>query len=305
VSATNCEIAASARETLALGDVARDAPDETDRAGYVDWGIACYLGVPVFVGDGVYGTFCFYDTKPREGQFTDWEVTLVDLMSRWVDYELNRQQTTDRLKAQNEKLEQFASHVSHDLRNPLNVIEGAIQLAEETGEAEHFERCHRAVDRMDTLIGDLLSSARAGAIIEDTERVPLASLVEKCWQGVDLRQGTLQLALDTTTVIHVDESRLTQLLENLIRNAFDHGSDDTTVTVGRLAEGFYVEDDGLGIPTDDREKVFESGYSTLEGGTGFGLAIVQEIVEAHGWRVRVHDAEAGGARFEITGIKDV
>jgi signal transduction histidine kinase len=187
----------------------------------------------------------------------------------------------------------------------LNVIEGAIQLAEETGEAEHFERCHRAVDRMDTLIGDLLSSARAGAIIEDTEPVPLASLVEKCWQGVDLRQGTLQLALDTTTVIHVDESRLTQLLENLIRNAFDHGSDDTTVTVGRLAEGFYVEDDGLGIPTDDREKVFESGYSTLEGGTGFGLAIVQEIVEAHGWRVRVHDAEAGGARFEITGIKDV
>jgi len=303
VSATNCEIAASTRKTLVLGDVARDAPDETDRAGYVDWGIACYLGAPVFVDNEVYGTFCFYDTTPREGQFSEWEVTLVDLMSRWVSYELNRQRTTDRLKTQNEKLEQFSSLVSHDLRNPLNVLEGSIQLAEETGDPSHFERCHRSLDRMNTLIDDLLSLARAGSIIDETEPVVLASLVEECWQGVEVDQGTLQLELDTTTVIQADKSRLTQLLENLIRNAFDHGSDDTTVTVGRLANGFYIEDDGPGIPTDGREKVFESGYSTLEDGTGFGLVIVREIVEAHGWRLRVIDAETGGARFEITGIK--
>jgi len=302
VSATNCEIAASRRETLVLGDVERDAPEETDRAGYTEWGIACYLGAPVFVDTDVYGTFCFYGTEPRDGQFSEWEVTLVDLMSRWVGYELQRQQTNDRLKAQNEKLEQFASIVSHDLRNPLNVLEGSIQLAEETGDPDHFKQCHRAIDRMNTLIDDLLLLARAGTIIDETEPVTLESVVRECWQGVEVAQGTLQLEFDAKT-IQADRSRLKQLLENLIRNVFDHGSSDRTVTVGSLDDGFYVEDDGPGIPEGDRETVFESGYSTSEDGTGFGLAIVKEIVEAHGWEIRVTDAETGGARFEITGIE--
>jgi signal transduction histidine kinase len=83
---------------------------------------------------------------------------------------------------------------------------------------------------------------------------------------------------------------------------FDHASSDSTVTVGGLDDGFYIEDDGPGISEADRETVFESGYSTLEDGTGFGLAIVKEIVEAHGWEISVTDAEAGGARFELTGI---
>jgi PAS domain S-box-containing protein len=302
VSATNCEIAASTKETLVLGDVERDAPGETDRAGYTEWGIACYLGAPVIIDNNVYGTFCFYGTEPREGQFSEWEVTLVDLMSRWVGYELQRQRTNDRLKAQNEKLEQFASLVSHDLRNPLNVLEGSLQLAEETGDPEHFEQCNRAIDRMNTLIEDLLSLARAGTIIDETESVTLASVVEECWNGVEASQGTLQLKLDTATVIQADRSRLKQLVENLIRNVFDHASSDSTVTVGALDDGFYIEDDGPGISEEDRETVFESGYSTLEDGTGFGLAIVKEIVEAHGWEISVTDAEAGGARFELTGI---
>lgn len=250
VSATNCEIAASQQETLVLGDVARDAPEETGRAGYTDWGIACYLGAPVFVDDDIYGTFCFYDTTPREGQFSDWEVTLVDLMSRWVTYELNRQENTERLRTQNERLEQFTTIVSHDLRNPLNVLEGSLQLAEETGDPGHFEQCYRALDRMNTLIDNLLSLARAGSDIEETEPVGLRSLVKASWEGVDVDQGTLQLQLDQWATIQADESRLRQLLENLIRNAFDHGPDDTTVTVGHLEDGFYIEDDGPGIPDD-------------------------------------------------------
>jgi PAS domain S-box-containing protein len=302
VSATNCEIAANTERTLVLGDIERDAPEETDRAGFTEWGISCYLGAPVFVDDGVYGTFCFYDTEPRAGQFSEWEVTLVDLMSRWVSYELQRKRANVRLKEQNEKLEQFASIVSHDLRNPLNVMEGNLQLAEETGEQDHFDKCHRSIERMNTLIDDLLSLARAGRMIDETESVLLAALVEECWNGVDVENGTLQLKLDRTTEIHADRSRLRQLLENLIRNAVDHGSDDTTVTVGALDDGFYVEDDGPGIPDDEREKVFESGYSTVSEGTGFGLAIVTEIVDAHGWEIHVTDAEGGGARFEITGV---
>lgn len=300
-SETYCERAAVMEQTLVLGDIERDMPEYADRAIVTEWGIACYLGAPVFVDDDVYGTFCFYDTESRQGQFADWEVTLVDLMSRWVGYELQRLQDNATLKAQNEKLEEFASIISHDLRNPLNVLAGRLQLAEETGDPDHFEQCRHAIERMDTLIDDVLSLAQAGSIIDETEAVSLASLVEECWRGVDMGEGTLQLEIDTETVVHADSSRLAQLLENLIRNAFEHGGTDSTVTIGSLDGGFYIEDDGPGIPEDDRAKAFESGYSTEDDGTGFGLAIVKEIIEAHGWEIHVTDSEAGGARFEITG----
>ncbi|OYR57107.1 hypothetical protein DJ71_26370, partial [Halorubrum sp. E3] len=72
--------------------------------------------------------------------------------------------------------------------------------------------------------------------------------------------------------------------------------------VGDLPDGFYVEDDGPGIPEAERDDVFESGHTTAEDGTGFGLAIVREIVEAHGWSVAVAEGAAGGARFEFTGV---
>jgi signal transduction histidine kinase len=73
--------------------------------------------------------------------------------------------------------------------------------------------------------------------------------------------------------------------------------------VGTFDDGFYVADDGPGVPEADRESVFESGYSTDREGTGLGLTIVQEIAEAHGWEVSVTDSESGGARFEITGVE--
>lgn len=78
-----------------------------------------------------------------------------------------------------------------------------------------------------------------------------------------------------------------------------------TGEIGKRDGGFYVEDDGPGIAEDEREQVFEAGYSSSHHGTGFGLSIVQEIVEAHDWDIRVTDSSDGGARFEITGVEYV
>lgn len=75
------------------------------------------------------------------------------------------------------------------------------------------------------------------------------------------------------------------------------------ITIGDLDTGFYIADNGPGIPEGERDRIFESGYSTLTKGTGFGLAIVQEIVAAHGWEISVTDSEDGGARFEIPGVE--
>ncbi len=74
-----------------------------------------------------------------------------------------------------------------------------------------------------------------------------------------------------------------------MRNAVEHGGEDVTVTVGELDDGFYVEDDGPGIPENARDNVFDVGYSTTEDGTGFGLSIVKQVADAHGWTIRVTD----------------
>jgi signal transduction histidine kinase len=101
-----------------------------------------------------------------------------------------------------------------------------------------------------------------------------------------------------------DESRLRQLFENLFRNAVEHGGPGVAVTVGPLeGRGFYVADDGPGIPADERDRVRETGYTTADGGTGFGLSIVESIADAHGWGMRLVESETGGARFEFTGVE--
>jgi signal transduction histidine kinase len=93
------------------------------------------------------------------------------------------------------------------------------------------------------------------------------------------------------------------VFENLMRNALDHTEQPVAVTVGELEDGFYIADDGNGIPEDKRDDVFEAGYTTTDDGTGFGLSIVSDIIEAHGWEVHLTESAEGGARFEIMDVE--
>ncbi|MDY6764901.1 MAG: PAS domain S-box protein [Halobacteria archaeon] len=245
--------------------------------------------------DGV-GDFLFRSAPVGESGRTDEYFGIYIDISEQKDYER-------RLERQNKRLEEFASIVSHDLWNPLNVAQGHLELAQENIESEHLKAVSRAHERMQSLIDDLLTLAREGERVTDLERVDLGRLVESCWKNVETTEASLKI--ETEKVVSADESRLQQLLENLIRNAVEHGGENVTVTVGDLEDGFYVEDDGKGIPEEERAKIFESGYSTSEEGTGFGLNIVEQIAEAHGWLISVGESKEGGARFEITGVNTV
>ena len=88
-------------------------------------------------------------------------------------------------------------------------------------------------------------------------------------------------------------------------DSVEHGGAGGTVTVGPLSDGsgFYVADDGPGIPAAERETIFETGYTTSDSGTGFGLSIVEDVVREHGWDVSVTESDAGGARFEFRGVR--
>jgi signal transduction histidine kinase len=276
--------------------------------------------------DGDYTARVEYDPAGRIVEADDVEVVEeVNDLARMR--EALRQQVRETTAAQrelqrrNDQLERFAGVIAHDLRNPLNVAEGRLELATETATdpetLDHLEAVDRSLGRMSTLIDDLLALARAGRMIDETEAVDLGDLAEGCWAGVATTDATL--AVETDRRIRADESRLRQLLENLIRNAVEHGTTGdaaepqdaaghgdggVTVTVGDLADGFYVADDGPGIPEAERDRVFESGYSTSEDGTGFGLAIVAEIASAHGWEVTLTESATGGVRVEFTGVEE-
>jgi len=200
------------------------------------------------------------------------------------------------LERQNQRLERFSDAISHDLRNPLDVLDGSLELARETGAEEHFERAERSIDRMYTLIDDLLVLAKQGVDPEDVEPIDLGDIARRAWSMVETRDASL--VVEAETPITADSGALLELLENHFRNAVEHGGDDVTVTVGTEQWGFYVEDDGAGF-TDGTDEVFDPGYSTASGGTGFGLCIVEQIVDSHDWDVIATASERGGARFEF------
>jgi signal transduction histidine kinase len=215
----------------------------------------------------------------------------------------NRQRQQRQLERQNERLEAFTSVVSHDLRNPLNVASGNVTLARENGDGDHLEHADRALTRMETLIDDLLALAHGGQQVNDPEPVALHDVVADAWETVDTRAAALENRTETTLI--ADPSRLHQFIANLFRNAVEHGGETVTIRVGDQSGGFYVADDGSGLPSDKREEIFTTGYSTRDHGTGLGLNIVQKIADAHEWDVHATESVEGGARFEVTGVERI
>jgi signal transduction histidine kinase len=305
-----------------------------------------------------------------------------------------REERERALRQRNEQLDRFATVVSHDLRNPLGIAKGHVEIARDTGDVSRLEPVADALDRMESLIEEVLTIAREGADVTDPQPVRLGAVADAAWRSVDAGAASYRVVDDATVV--ADRPRLVRILENLFRNTVEHGStspgsqahqdavehgstspasharqdavedgstspaseapqaaaedgdskdspdtaaedgeapagtdrvggadasrasgpagdetptpsadmtDGVTVTLGATPEGFYVADDGVGVPPEDRERVFESGYSTDEEGIGTGLAVVEDLASAHGWTVSVTESAAGGARFEFSGVE--
>jgi PAS domain S-box-containing protein len=203
------------------------------------------------------------------------------------------------LERQNERLERFASIVSHDLRDPLQTARAMLTVAR-AGDEAALDELDAVFDRMDELIGDVLTLAKQGRDVGDPERVALGTVVEDAWSTAGAAAATLDTCGDLP-ILSADPERLRTLLENLFRNAVDHAGPDVRITVGTLdgRSGFYVKDDGPGFGDADTDALFDYGYTTDEDGTGFGLSIVDDVARAHGWRVEATRATGGGARFEV------
>jgi signal transduction histidine kinase len=200
-----------------------------------------------------------------------------------------------------ERLEALARVLSHDLRTPLSVASGYCSLLEDEVESDHLAKVEEALERISTIAENAVLIAR-GTEVSETEEIDLESFARRIWGSLDTDDATLTVEGVT---IEGDPGLLSELLENLFRNALDHAGEEPAVVVGALSDerGFYVADDGPGIAPDVREEVFDIGYTTGKG-TGFGLDIVERIAAAHGWTIRATESEDGGARFELVTAGD-
>jgi PAS domain S-box-containing protein len=213
--------------------------------------------------------------------------------------------TKRELERSNKKLDQFAGMVSHDLRNPLTVIKGRAQLLRPEAPDEHVEPIESNVERMEAMIEDLLTLSRAGESVDESEPISLATVVSDSGEAISSDDIELDVDVPNDVEVEADGDRLRHVFENLFRNAREHNDPPVRIRVGTLSDGtglvsgFFIADDGVGIPESDRKAVFEHGYTTNTDGTGFGLSIVEEIVEAHGWTISVTESDAGGVRFEV------
>ena len=231
----------------------------------------------------------------------------LDISPVWTDGEVThyfgfQKDVTERvelrreLERRNERLDEVVEDVSHDLRNPLNVAQGRLALAREADDGTELAQVEEAIDRMVELVDDLLALSRDQSSMADCESVDLATAAEDAWALVATGDASLDVATDES--VAANRSRLLTLLENLFRNAVEHGG-ATTVRVESGEGWFAVADDGTGVPPGERDRIFERGHTTKPGGTGYGLAIVSEVAAAHGWTVEYVESDSGGARFVV------
>jgi len=210
-----------------------------------------------------------------------------------------------------DRIERFSSIVSHELRSPIQTAKSGLDLAKTECDSHYLDRVAETIDQLEELTDNLVDELKHDEIAVETESVDLEAVIQEAWP--DQTTATLSIGSELPT-IEAERSRLRQLLDNLFRNSIRHGGDGITVRIGVIESpnssgpndhiGLYIADDGPGIEPDRREEIFEYGYTGSTGGTGFGLAIVSEIVEAFDWEITVTESDNGGARFELHEVKE-
>jgi len=218
-----------------------------------------------------------------------------------------------RIREQAERIDQFISYISHDLRTPLQIAYGSLEQARR-GDDAALDKVEESIERIESIVDDLSALSKSEGTTElasgtlqqlraDSITSDFVPLVEEVWSVIGPDEATLEIEMPDATEVGTEAETIRPAMENLLKNAVDHAGPDVRVRIGEAGDqGLFVADDGPGIPEGDRDQIFESGYTTSEEGTGTGLGIVKETVEQNGWDLTVGESQTGGARFDIIGV---
>jgi len=222
----------------------------------------------------------------------------------------------DRLESAFSTQRDFIRDISHELRTPIAVVRGHIELLAEGGLSEAGERAtamtlvQGELDRMTRFVDDLLLLAKTEQPdFLQLETVDLGELTEELvGNGQALAERRWRAETDSRRSVVADRQRVTQAMMNLIRNAVEHTSEDDEIAIGATVDGssarLWVRDTGEGIPRAEQRRVFERfarGHASRQryDGSGLGLAIVRAIAETHGGEAQVRSHPGEGAEFSI------
>ncbi len=183
----------------------------------------------------------------RDGRRRGWVVLFRDVTAR--------EESLREVRRRNERLDEFANVVAHDLRNPLDVVAGHARLARETGDEDHLDTIEATTTRMGRLLENVLRLARSGRTISEPRPVAVADAAGDAWSYVDAEAAALTVETDAT--VTADPDALGQLFENLFRNAVEHGS-----TGHRTTSDDAVEHGSPNPDSQDRQNNVEHSTTT-------------------------------------------
>ena len=310
-------------EPVVIGDLADDEPS---LSFLVQAGYRSYAGVPLMVvgeGIGVIGV-----ATASERHFTDREVGLLTGIGKEISIAVQNSQLYEEASSARalRKLDalrtEFLANVSHELRTPLAVIKGSansllqpdVSFDEQTWR-DFLQSIDNDADRLNRLVEDLLMMSRleSGALEVNREPHSLARVVASVRDRLESLAARHRLQIDLPgdlPPVVVDDGRISEVLTNLVENAVKYSEEGTRITIGASPNGkaviVSVSDEGIGIPVELHQKVFDRFYQvgshrkSNRSGTGLGLAICRGIIEAHGGRIWVENEARQGARFSFS-----
>ncbi len=324
-----CEIVRDTESPLVIND-ASETEEFKNHPDFIKYGFASYLGVPLFIGDELFGVFCTFNKSPHN--YIKSDLILLQLLSKRLELEFIREKYEIELRfammeadAANRTKSEFLANMSHELRTPLNSIIGFSGLLLESKtwplldkQKRYIDNIGRAGEHLLALINDILdlSKIEAGKMKLELDKFNLKELIEGCialFKEKSIRHNIIvDYVLEINGDIVADEQKIRQVLLNLLSNAFKFTPDRGSVYVyARKAldegAGSFIEisvvDSGIGISEEDKEKLFkpfqqlDSSVSKKHQGTGLGLNLCRKIIGLHGGRIWVESEKGKGSRF--------
>ncbi|MET0462835.1 MAG: ATP-binding protein [Chitinophagaceae bacterium] len=274
--------------------------------------VVSYLAVPVKSQDGVVIGGLFFG-HPDPDKFSPEHENLAVAIASQAAIALENAKLLQEVNLLSSRKDEFIGFASHELKTPLTTIKGYLQLAKDNTVTidKIYPKLEKQVDRLETIINDLLDISRihAGKLDLKFEHISLSKLITDCVTLIEPGSRTMNVQLPKEDgLIYVDAQKLSLVIVNLLSNAVKYSSDNTTITLSVLILGdevqISVKDNGVGIPAPELSQIFDPYYRVSSKqhrakGAGLGLFIAKEIVSAHRGRIWAESEFGHGSTFNV------